>query len=154
MSLLERTQPTLLFIQLFLHLIEFDPKELSSSGRLSFTQLEVLFDKPGSQGVGHFHHGFRVPASETEGEGDGRAALALWFHCLGLHANIAPLELHANIATHPINDLFRGHPFAKFRIQVESEDQLLEPRPAQDLLADCLHSRLRFARDGRLDECL
>src|SRR3989475_12909624 len=95
-----------------------------------------------------------LPASETEGEGDGRAALALWFHRLGLHANIASLELHANIASHPINDLFRRHPFAKFRIQVESDDQILKPRPAQDLLADRLHSRLQFARDGRLDEGL
>src|SRR2546425_8400835 len=63
-SLLELTQPLFLLIQLSLHPLKLDSKELSCSDRLSFTQLEVLLDKQGSEGVGHFRHGFRIPTAE------------------------------------------------------------------------------------------
>ena len=62
------------------------------------------------------------------------------------------LEFQLDIATHPFYQPLQGDSPSKLRIEVEVSDQVQNPGPAHDFLADRLQPDFSLAGDRRLDE--
>src|SRR6185295_2904474 len=142
---LETTYALLLLIQSGLRLIELDLQKFCGSGRLAFTRLRVLLVVEGRESVRDARHRLRVTSLVGDCERDGG---------LTQTAQLGTLDLKLDVAAHPADDILKRNALAKFAVQAESIDQLLQAGPAQDLLADCVQTSFERARDGRPHERL
>ena len=61
-------------------------------------------------------------------------------------------EFQLDITTHPFRHHLQWDSHSEVRIEVELGDQLQNPGPAQDFLADRLQSEFSLASNRRLDE--
>ena len=95
------------------------------------------------QGVRHAGdlHRIRSPVAEREGNG---GALP--------HGRLGSLELDPDILPHAVDHHLGRYPLPPLRIEVESGDERIQPRPAQDLLAERAKRCLEVLGGGRAGE--
>ena len=110
---------------------------------LTLPHLGVLIHVEGGEGIGDRRHRTRILAAIAQRERDGGRLAAERLHAL---------ELEPDIASHSLGDPIDGEAAGQIRVQPEAGDHVLQPGPAQDLLADGLQARVQLTGDRRSDE--
>ena len=146
MAPLERADPLFLRVEPALGLVELGLEELGGVRRLPLADLQVLLDIEGRERVGDLCHRVRIPPTEAHRERDGGAPSPRRLHSLELDLNIAPRLLDRRLT--------KARPPPQVRVEVEALDEGLEPRAAQNLLADGLQPGVHFPRHRASDEGL
>ena len=136
MATLELAHALLLIVEPLLRVLELDLEEFRGAGRLALARLQVLLDVQGREGVRDDRDRARIAPLVTDREGHRGIAPA---------ARLDALELQLDVLPHAPDDLFAGDVVPQIAVEGEAVDQGLQPRAAQDLLADRLEPSLEGA---------
>ena len=130
MTQLEVTRPALLRVERLLHVLKLRFQHLRGANGLPFADLRVLFHIQGSKRIGDDGDHLRLAADIRDREGDGRASTT--------HRLVHTFQIQLDVAAHSFDHGVERRLLSPVGIQVESIDQLGEPRAAHHLLTDHL----------------
>ncbi len=141
---LELAHAGFLLVEPALGVVELHLEELGGAGGLPLAGLQVLLDVERGQRVRDDRDRLRISPAIGEGERGGHAPAI----------GVGSAQLEADVPAHPVDRLLaRARPL-QIGVEAHPGDQGLEPRAAQDLLADGVQPDLELAGHGGAHERL